>query len=82
MSLVGTALVESANRRIYEMSVSCGDDRPEAGRGVGLVLTSHGAYARGPWASVDLTGQTGHATPDQFFKIIAPSGKEYPPPAG
>ena len=37
---------------------------------------------RGPWASVDLTGQTGHATPDQFFKITAPSGKEYPPPAG
>lgn len=38
--------------------------------------------SRGLWASVDLTGQTGHATPDQFYKITTPSGKEYPPPAG
>ena len=37
---------------------------------------------RGPWASVDLTGQTGHATKDQFFEVITPSGKSYPPPDG
>ena len=30
------------------MPVPCGDDRPQPGRSVGLVLTSHGAYARGP----------------------------------
>ena len=30
------------------MPVSCGNDRPQAGRGAGLVLTSHGSYARGP----------------------------------
>lgn len=38
--------------------------------------------ARGPWASVDLTGQTGHATKDQFFTIVSPGGKRYPPPEG
>lgn len=37
---------------------------------------------RGPWASTDFTGQTGHATPNQFYTIIAPSGKQHPPPAG
>ena len=35
---------------------------------------------RGPWASVDLTGQTGHATPDQFFEITLPSGRIIKPP--
>jgi adenine-specific DNA-methyltransferase len=30
---------------------------------------------RGPWASVDLTGQIGHATDSQFYKIKSPSGK-------
>lgn len=37
---------------------------------------------RGPWASVDLTGQTGHATPDQFYMITTPSGQKYSPPKG
>ncbi|MBE0508395.1 MAG: site-specific DNA-methyltransferase [Marinospirillum sp.] len=37
---------------------------------------------RGPWASVDLTGQTGHATKDQFFDVVTPSGMSYPPPDG
>jgi len=37
---------------------------------------------RGAWASVDLTGQTGHATPSQFYTITTPSGAEYPPPSG
>ena len=37
---------------------------------------------RGPWASVDLTGQTGHATSEQFYNIISPSGKVFPPPDG
>ena len=37
---------------------------------------------RGPWASVDITGQTGHATGSQFYKIITPGGKEMFPPTG
>ncbi len=37
---------------------------------------------RGVWASVDLTGQTGHATPDQFFEITTPAGMKMKPPAG
>jgi site-specific DNA-methyltransferase (adenine-specific)/adenine-specific DNA-methyltransferase len=37
---------------------------------------------RGVWASVDLTGQTGHATPNQFYEIVAPNGKKYSPPKG
>ncbi len=36
---------------------------------------------RGLWASVDLTGQTGHATKDQFYEINTPSGKKLLPPA-
>lgn len=35
---------------------------------------------RGPWVSVDLTGQVGHATPDQFYDIELPSGKRVSPP--
>jgi site-specific DNA-methyltransferase (adenine-specific)/adenine-specific DNA-methyltransferase len=37
---------------------------------------------RGPWASVDLTGQTGHATSEQFYEIISPLGKKFRPPEG
>ena len=48
VSVAGTALVEGADRRVHAMSVSCGNNRPHAGRGADLVLTGHGAYARGP----------------------------------
>lgn len=37
---------------------------------------------RGRWASVDLTGQAGHATPSQFYTIETPSGAMYAPPPG
>ena len=37
---------------------------------------------RGSWASVDITGQTGHATSNQFYEIITPSGTKMRPPAG
>jgi len=37
---------------------------------------------RGAWASVDLTGQTGHATPSQYYTITTPSGIQYTPPDG
>jgi adenine-specific DNA-methyltransferase len=37
---------------------------------------------RGTWASVDLTGQIGHATPSQFYEMVTPAGKRYRPPEG
>ena len=37
---------------------------------------------RGVWASVDITGQTGHATESQFYEIITPGGMKMRPPAG
>jgi DNA modification methylase len=38
--------------------------------------------SRGDWASVDITGQMGHATQSQYYTITTPSGKQYTPPAG
>lgn len=38
--------------------------------------------SRGVWASTDFTGMTGHATPSQFYEIVAPNGKRHPPPQG
>lgn len=37
---------------------------------------------RGPWQSVAITAQAGHATASQFYQIIAPSGRVISPPAG
>ena len=37
---------------------------------------------RGPWASVDLTGQVGHATESQFYEVITTAGVRYRPPEG
>lgn len=37
---------------------------------------------RGVWASVDITGQTGHATESQYYTITTPSGATYEPPVG
>ena len=48
VSIVGTALVDGTDGRVYVLPVSCGNDRPQTGRRAGLVLTSHGTYARGP----------------------------------
>ena len=35
----------------------------------------------GPWVSVDMTGQVGHATASQFYTITSPYGKQFKPPA-
>ncbi len=35
---------------------------------------------RGAWASVDLTGQIGHATSSQFYEILSPYGAKHKPP--
>jgi adenine-specific DNA-methyltransferase len=37
---------------------------------------------RGPWQSISLDVQAGHATPAQFYRVTAPSGKKHSPPAG
>jgi adenine-specific DNA-methyltransferase len=37
---------------------------------------------RGYWASVDFTGMTGHATPNQFYTIETSSSKKNLPPEG
>lgn len=37
---------------------------------------------RGAWMSTDLTGQIGHATPDQFYTITAPNGMLHHVPDG
>lgn len=37
---------------------------------------------RGRWRPVPMTAQAGHATPDQFYEIVAPGGKIHTPPVG
>lgn len=37
---------------------------------------------RGRWRPVPMTAQEGHATPDQFYEILTPSGVKHRPPDG
>ena len=37
---------------------------------------------RGPWQSVSVNVQAGHAVKSQFYEIIAPNGKKHNPPLG
>ena len=37
---------------------------------------------RGPWQSVSMNVQDGHATPQQFYVLHAPNGREHYPPKG
>lgn len=37
---------------------------------------------RGPWQSISVNVQAGHATPSQFYNLIAPNGKVHVPPNG
>lgn len=37
---------------------------------------------RGPWQSISATAQSGHGTPDQFYKLVSPSGTVHIPPQG
>ena len=37
---------------------------------------------RGPWQSVSANVQAGHATPSQFYDLVAPNGNVHRPPAG
>jgi adenine-specific DNA-methyltransferase len=37
---------------------------------------------RGPWQSISLNVQAGHATPAQFYTITGPTGRRFDPPKG
>lgn len=37
---------------------------------------------KGPWRSVPMTAQAGHATKDQFYEIVTPTGVVHTPPEG
>src|SRR5260370_3751521 len=37
---------------------------------------------KGPWRTIPITAQAGHATKAQFYTITAPSGKRFDPPPG
>ena len=37
---------------------------------------------RGPWRPVPMTAQEGHATKEQFYEIVSPSGIAFTPPKG
>jgi len=37
---------------------------------------------KGPWRTIPITAQAGHATKAQFYTITAPNGKEFNPPPG
>jgi len=37
---------------------------------------------RGPWQSVSANVQAGHATPNQFYELVAPNGRRHTPPKG
>lgn len=37
---------------------------------------------KGPWRPVPMTAQAGHATKDQFYEIVTPTGAVYTPPEG
>ncbi len=37
---------------------------------------------RGPWQSISANAQSGHGTPEQFYKLVSPTGKLHKPPPG
>ena len=37
---------------------------------------------KGPWRPIPMTAQEGHATKEQFYEIVAPSGAVFVPPKG
>jgi adenine-specific DNA-methyltransferase len=37
---------------------------------------------RGPWRTIPITAQAGHATKSQFYTITGPTGKSFDPPPG
>lgn len=51
-------------------------------------LPDNGAFAnpdndpRGPWRSIPMTAQAGHATDSQFYTVVTPAGSRHEPPPG
>ena len=37
---------------------------------------------KGPWRTIPITAQAGHATKAQFYTIVGPTGKRFDPPTG
>jgi adenine-specific DNA-methyltransferase len=37
---------------------------------------------RGPWRSIPMSAQEGHATAEQFYEIVTPAGQRHMPPKG
>lgn len=37
---------------------------------------------KGPWRPIPMTAQAGHATKEQFYEVVTPSGKVHTPPKG
>jgi adenine-specific DNA-methyltransferase len=37
---------------------------------------------KGPWRSIPLSAQAGHATPAQFYELVTPTGVKHRPPKG
>lgn len=37
---------------------------------------------RGPWRSIPMSAQEGHATAEQFYEVVTPTGDRHPPPKG
>lgn len=61
---------------------------PKAWKSVRNGLPDEGAFAnpdgdpRGPWRSVPMTVQAGHATAGQFYTVTTPTGVQHQPPPG
>ncbi|MGV3713017.1 site-specific DNA-methyltransferase [Pseudolysinimonas sp.] len=61
---------------------------PKAWKNVRNGLPNAGAYSnpdndpRGPWRSVPMTAQAGHATRAQFYTVTTPTGETHDPPPG
>lgn len=61
---------------------------PKAWRSVRNGLPNEGAFSnpdkdpRGPWRSVPMTAQAGHATAAQFYTVTTPTGMRHDPPPG
>lgn len=51
-------------------------------------LPDEGEYAnpdndpKGPWRSIPMSAQAGHATADQFYTVVTPTGDRHEPPDG
>jgi len=48
----------------------------------GAVYSNPDHHPRGPWRSIPLSAQAGHATASQFYDITTPTGKIIGPPKG